>query len=81
MPRCSRRGSYKPSAKFGRAVPIEVQLLHRGPDEEKMKKLLIILSIMFAGCVDCNCGPQDDNLLDFEDSVESAKDVTQDKDE
>ena len=46
-----------------------------------MKKLLIILSIILTSCVDCNCSPQDDNLLDFEDSVENAKDVTKDKDE
>ena len=46
-----------------------------------MKKLLIILSIIFTSCVDCNCVAQDDNLLDFEDSVENAKDTTRDKDE
>ena len=49
-----------------------------------MKKLLIILSMVFAGCVDCNCGTQDDNLLDITeniDSIESPKDVTQDKDQ
>ena len=49
-----------------------------------MKKLLIILCIMFAGCVDCNCGTEDDNLLDITESVDAVdnpKDVTQDKDQ
>ena len=45
-----------------------------------MKKLLLIVALMLSGCVDCNCGGVDDDL-DFLDSVETAKDVTQDKDE
>ena len=45
-----------------------------------MKKLLLILALLFTSCVDCNCGTDEDNL-DFLDSVETAKDVTQDKDE
>ena len=45
-----------------------------------MKKLLLIFALMLASCVDCNCGDNEDNL-DFLDSVENAKDVTQDKDE
>ena len=48
-----------------------------------MKKLLIILSIVFAGCVDCNCGIEDDSLLDIAENinaVDNPKDVTQDKD-
>ena len=48
-----------------------------------MKKLLLILSMMFAGCVDCNCGTEDDNLLDITENVnavDNPKDVTQDKD-
>ena len=49
-----------------------------------MKKLLITLSIVFAGCVDCNCGSEDNNLPDITESVDAVdnpKDVTQDKDQ
>jgi hypothetical protein len=47
-----------------------------------MKKLLLMLSIIFTGCVDCNCGTEDDNLLDITEriaAIDKPKDVTQDK--